>query len=234
MRGGRVGWILALALLLPVRGMAQQRPSAPEAGKLPEPIQEFLLAETAYPQDRGEVQLTVEASHRDETAARLLAEYGVTDRVQLSVLTPAVHGGTLDEPDPLTLGALLSLLNTSTLAVSAQLEVGLSDSDATEWEPSLVAGAAWGRFQVHGSAAVGFSGDETEFSPALGALLDAGPWTPTLELTGSAAKEEASRIALTPGVYYHFAPGIELGVGAPIELRGSGFPRLVAKFTFER
>lgn len=228
MKGGRMGWLVAAALLLP-GGVAAQ-------GTLPEPIQEFFLAETAYPQGRGELQLTLETSHRDETAATLLAEYGITDRFQLSVLTPAVHGGSLDEPNPWVLGALLNLLNTPTLAVSAQLEAGISDENGgrVEWEPSLTAGAAWGRVQVHGSAAVGFSSGETEFSPSLGALYDAGRVIPTLELTGSAARGEGSRIALTPGVYYHVGRGLEAGVGVPVELRGSGFPRLVAKITLER
>lgn len=241
MKGGRIGWLVAAALLLPGGVAAQaRRPAAPEPeGKLPEPIQEFFLAETVYPQDRGELQLTLGVGHRDETAATLLAEYGITDRFQLSLETPPVHTGALDEPGQLVLGALYNLMNTRTLAVSAQLEAGISDTDAegrrVEWEPALVAGVARGPLQVHAVAALSFARDEdTEFSPGVGALYDAGRWTPTLELTGSASKGEASSFALTPGVYYHFAPGIEAGVAAPIELRGSGFPRLVAKFTMER
>jgi hypothetical protein len=227
----RIGCAVLAVLLafLPVRLCAQA-----EGDGLSELVQELFLAETVYPQGAGEVQLTVDARFQDETAARLLAEYGITDRLQLSAATPYLQSG--GAGDEVQVGVLYNLVNGPRAAASLSLEVAVptdSDDAEVEWEPALIVAGHLGMVQLHASMAAGITREQTELSPALGLMLDAGRITPTLELTSTLAEGETPETALTPGLFVHLTPHLEAGVGAPIDLHAATLPDAMLLVTLE-
>jgi hypothetical protein len=219
-------------VLLPVAARAQEEGE----DELPELIQELFIAETVYPQGAGEVQLTADARFADAGTARLLVEYGITDRLQVSATTPYLEledGGT---DETVSAGVLYNLVNTRALAASVSLEAtiptGDNESDI-EWEPSLVVAREVGMAQLHASVAAGITSDETELSPGLGLMLAAGRLTPTLELTATLADGESPEVALTPGIFVHLLENLEAGIGAPLNVHDASLPDVVAMVTLE-
>ncbi|HEX6039455.1 hypothetical protein [Longimicrobium sp.] len=222
--------LLPVLVLMPVRARAQEG-----EGTLPELVQELFTAETAYPQEAGAVQLTADARIEDGATARLLAEVGITDRFQLSVLSPYADledGGAEEE---VTVGAQYNLFNGPTMAASLSLEATIpTEGDGVaEWEPALIVARQLGMAQLHGSVSAGISKDQTDFTPALGLMLDAGRITPTLELAATVADGETPEISLTPGLFVHLLPNLEAGVGAPLDVSHSTLPNVVAMVTLE-
>lgn len=205
--------LAALLAALPLAAPAAAQ--APARGEpLPQLAQELFLAETVYPQDRGEIQLTLHSRVEDGSHTRLLAEYGVTDRFQLSMKTPALERRSgEDEDETFYEGEVLYALLPAArpLALSASVEASFARGQAPQWEPMLVAARGWGRLQLHGTAAAELTfGDATGWG-ALAALVDAGRATPTLELVHSADHEDY----VVPGLFVHRG-GAELGVGVPV------------------
>ena len=203
----------ALAAPLLAGAAAAQAPARGEP--LPQLAQELFLAETVYSQDRGEIQLTLYSRVEDGSHTRLLTEYGVTDRFQLSMKTPALERRAGDDEDEkLYEGEVLYALLPAArpLALSASVEVSFARGEAPQWEPMLVAARGWGRLQLHGTAAAELSsGDEAGWG-ALAGVFDAGRATPTLELVRSADHEDF----VVPGLFVHPGSGAELGVGVPV------------------
>ncbi|HEX8276225.1 MAG TPA: hypothetical protein VF615_26535 [Longimicrobiaceae bacterium] len=214
-----------LLLVLASVPLLRCRPArAQEAGEpgLPQLAQELFLAETVYPQERGQVQLTAHSRFRSGPHTRLLGEYGFTDRFQASVLTPALEGDAEEDEEPWELGVMYALLpGGSPLALSVSLEASLADGEAAEWEPSLIAAKQWGRVQLHGSVAAGLAEPARSVTGTAAALLDAGRLTPTLELTWSADDEEYA----VPGAFFRPREGVELGVGVPVCVSCGSSPR---------
>ncbi|HEX8906881.1 MAG TPA: hypothetical protein VF771_18670, partial [Longimicrobiaceae bacterium] len=128
---------------------------AQESGGRPLPplVQELFLVETVYTQERGEVQLTAHSRLQDETHTRLLGEYGVSDRLQLSLVTPAIEGNGDEEERAWEIGVLYRVVpGQSPVSLSAGMDVSLSEDEAPQWEPLVVAARAFGAVQVHASA----------------------------------------------------------------------------------
>ncbi|SOD03310.1 hypothetical protein SAMN05216486_1105 [bacterium JGI 053] len=202
-----VPWLAAP--LLAAGAAAQQ---APRAG-LPQLAQELFLAETVYPQEQGEVQLTLYSRVNAGSHTRVLAEYGVTDRLQLQLVTPALERGAAgDEEGAYDAGVLYALLPFARpLALSMSLEASFAHGAAPQWEPAVIAARAWGRVQLHGTAAAELAGGEAEPWGALAGLVDAGRATPTLELVRSADHQDY----VVPGLFVH-RDGAELGVAVPV------------------
>jgi hypothetical protein len=220
--------IVGFCLLLPLSAV----PAAAQAqGGGLEPIaQEFFIMETVYPQERGEIQLTADSDLSDENLARLTVEYGITDQLQVSATTPPLQdGGTGEE---WAVGALYNLLNRRTLAASVSVEAEFSSADDVVFEPALIVARAIANLHVHGNVAAAL-GDQTEYLAGLGAMMDAGMITPTLELTASGQEHVATTIGVTPGIYLHLGPHAEIGVAAPIRLHGEDLPELRALATIE-
>lgn len=212
--------LAASAALCACRTASGQEPAP--ARPLPQLAQELFLVETVYTQDRGEVQLTLHSRLQDETHTRLLGEYGITDRFQLSLTTPAVEGNGGDEERAWELGALYGLVpGQSPVALSAGLELGLAPDDAPQWEPVAIAARQWGPVQVHASAGTELHAAADAFFAGLGVMLDAHRLTPTLEFAWSASEHEY----LVPGVFVHPRRGVEAGFGLPLCLQCAGEPR---------
>ena len=220
--------VLLVLVLVPSAARAQE-------DGLPELVQELFEAETVYPQEAGALQLTADARFGDAGTARLLAEYGITDRLQVSLASPYLQleqGG----EETMTAGVLYNLVNGPALAASVSLEAVIPTGgaeSAVAWEPALVVARQVGMAQVHGSVAASLSSDQTELSPGLGLMLDAGRITPTLELTATLADGEAPDVGLTPGIFVHLSRRLEVGVGAPVSLHGPSRPDVLALVTLE-
>ncbi len=219
--------VLVVLALVPGRAWGQE-----EEGTLPELVQELFQAEAAYPQEAGEIQLTVAARPQN---ARLLVEYGITDRLQVSAATPYLQLDQ-DSEEAWEAGVLYNLVNGPDRAVSVSLEVEIptsGDGTAVSWEPALIAARRMGSVQLHGTLAASWSRDESELSPGVGLLLDAGRLTPTLELTAAMARGEAAEVALTPGIYLHLGRNLEFGIAKPLRLQGAPQAEVLALLTLE-
>jgi len=219
--------VAAAAAALAAGRAAAQRPARGEP--LPQLAQELFLAETVYPQERGEVQLTLHSRVEAGTHTRALAEYGVTDRLQLSLTTPVLERGASGggDEDTYDVGVLYALLPAAyPVELSASVEASFARGAAPQWEPALVAARGWGRVQLHGTVAGELDGEGAVWG-ALAALVDAGRATPTLELVRSAEHENI----VVPGLFVHPASAVEIGAGVPVCLscdrRTEGFRAMV-------
>jgi hypothetical protein len=203
----------ALAVARPLA--AQER----EPGRLPELVQELFLVETVYLQERGEVQLTAFSRLQDQTHTRLLGEYGVTDRFQLSLVSPAVEGNGDEDESAWEAGVLYGVIpGQSPVALSAGIDVGMAKGERTTFEPLVVAARQWGPVQLHASVRTELHDVGDALGGGLGAMLDAGRLTPTLELAWSASEHEY----VVPGLYVHPRRNVEAGFGLPLCLGCAG------------
>ena len=202
----------ALGAALAAGRAAAQRTARGEP--LPQFAQELFLAEVVYPQERGEVQLTLDSRVEDGTHTRALAEYGVTDRLQLSLNTPVLERGAGGgEEDAYEAGVLYALLpSAQPFALSASLEASFARGTAPQWEPALIAARGWGRVQLHGTVAGELNGEDQALWGALAGLVDLGRATPTLELVHSAEHEDY----VVPGLFVHPRESAEIGAGVPV------------------
>lgn len=201
----RNGILLVLGAAMALHG----RGAAAQARELPELAQELFLAETVYPQGKGEVQLTAQSRLRHGAEARYLAEYGLTDRLQLAVLAsqPGWEGEEEWAYEPELLYALLPAQTPVQLSVAVGAEIGAGE--APHWESTLIAAREWGRVQLHGSLAAELSQGENALSESAALLLDAGWLTPTLEAVWSSEEKPL----LVPGVFVHPRRWAEVGIG---------------------
>lgn len=210
--------LAASAALCVCRGAAAQATSRP----LPQPVQELFLVETVYTQDRGEIQLTAQSRLQDETHTRLLGEYGITGRFQLSLVTPAVEGNGDEEERAWEIGAVYGIsLGQNPVALAAEMNVQVSADQAPQWEPVVVAARQWGPVQLHASAGTELHSIADAAFAGLGAMLDLRRVTPTLEFAASASEHEF----VVPGVFVHPLRRIEAGFGLPHCLQCSGEPQ---------
>jgi hypothetical protein len=200
---------LAIApLCLCGRLAAQRSPDEP----LPQLAQELFFAETVYAQEAAESQFTLHTRIHDGTHTRLLGEYGITDRLQVQGLTPALEGGD-DEEEAYEAGVLYALLpNASPFSLSVTMDVSLQHGEAPQWEPALIAARQFGRVQLHGAVSTELGEPANTVTGTLAALVDAGRLTPTLELVMQGSEEDF----VVPGVFIHPRQHVEAGVGVPI------------------
>jgi hypothetical protein len=203
----------AVAAALAAGRAAAQRPARGEP--LPQLAQELFLAEVVYPQERGKVQLTLDSRVEDGTHTRALAEYGVTDRLQLSLDTPVLERGAGgdDDEDAYEAGVLYALLPSARpFSLSVSLEASFARGAAPQWGPALVAARGWRRVQLHGTVAGELDGEDRALWGALAGLVDLGRATPTLELVRSAAHDDF----VVPGLFVHPGGSAEIGAGVPV------------------
>lgn len=212
----------------------------------PRDAEELLLAETAYPQEDGELQVSL-GMHGERTntwdamGLLLLTEYGLTDRLQVEVLAPLrwTAPGKVSEPGPGLETELRYALFASTelgLVVSPGLEVefplSLSRTGAPPWgiSPSVAAAQQLGRVFLHLNVTLELQAPrgaqrelELELEPTatFAATLPVGRFVPMVEL-GTSWLETETRTWLSPGVVWRPMHGIELAVGLPTRLTTRG------------
>jgi hypothetical protein len=107
------------------------------------------------------------------------------------------------------------------LTAGVDVELPLGPSRGIEWEPSIIAARAFGKMQVHASVSANIQAAKPSLESNLASVYSIDQrWFPTLELT---AKQVLGIYAfyVTPGLYRHFKHRLEVGVGAPLGIRGS-------------
>jgi len=203
--------VLAAALAAAAAPAAAQRMDHGHQ-PLPEIVQEVFLAELVYPQERGQVQLTVNSRLQHGSHSRLLAEYGITDGLQVSAVTPIPESHPEEDENAWTLGTLYALVPNGPVEVSASGEVDVARGAPPVWTPALIVAAGRGHVQLHGSARMEISQGEHALGGDATALLDVGRLSPTAELVGG----EGEETFVVPGLFVHPREGLEAGVGAPL------------------
>jgi hypothetical protein len=181
-------------------------------------VQELFLSELVQAQERGEVQLTVKGrAHRVSSDAWLrrgqgLIEVGLTDRVQLSLVTPDL-GTDLDpasrrwEP-----GLLVALVpQAMPMAISAIGSVTFGRGAAPTTDLGFVVARTWYALQLH--AANSWNVTDGRQTSTFAGLYDRGRFTPTLELVIDSDEAERAWVVV-PGAYVHAGRSLELGAGA--------------------
>lgn len=226
----RVRTAVRWSLLLPLAAA----PAAAQAreDELDEIVQELFITETVYPQGQGEAQLTVNSNLDTGYLGPFTAEYGITSHLQVMASTPVLRDDDGSASGEWSVGALYNLLNTQALAASVEVEAEFTSTEDVTFEPALIAARQLGMLQVHGTLSAAF-GDETEYFSGLGTMLDAGMFSPTLELTASGQEHVETTIGLTPGIYLHLGHHAEIGAAAPIRLHGHDLPEVRAIATLE-
>ncbi len=161
--------MLAVMLLIPGSAIAQERE---------QPVQELFFTETVYPQERGEIQLTLgtrlDRSRSDRAALTPVSiEYGLTDRWQIEA---AWDGYTQFHQNPLrhlrsaraSLGTKYSFMNLAHSRAHASVGVDVEFPDAgafddqgeteVEYEPVIAAAVDVSRHvTLFGSAGASYS-----------------------------------------------------------------------------
>lgn len=210
------------------------------AGRFEQPIEELFLTDTLHPQDVGEFALHLISSTWKQfkhNRALVSAEYGVTERLQVTIDSPGIIVDSRWSFADLSGAALYTLMpNNRPFAMSVQIGFGSTDRSigearSVQTTPSLLAARAFGRFELHGQIAAGLSNGANEYAVNLGSTYAVGKWTPTLELNDFRSKNSPG-LLLTPGLYYHFTKRMEFGIGVPIHLyRAENIPQVMSIFT---
>lgn len=204
-------------------------------------VEELFAVELAFPQEAGEIQLTLafdgatgDAGEAGELA--LEAEYGLTDWLQIAAGLPlnahwppapadAAYGLGDVEVAALAAHALHPRLLVA-LAIEVTLPTGDEDrgfgEGAPAYEPSLRAALALPGFELHALAGLEL-GDELGVEYGLGVTVPVGDdWAATLEALAE-AEDDAHRIEVVPGLVWRGAEIVQLGLGARL-FAGDGVP----------
>ena len=196
-------------------------------------IQEFPIAETVAPQEKGELQVTSGGEYWKDDALKqtgvpLTFEYGITDRFQVELEAPYIFlkpeaGTKRSGPGDVEAGFLYNILKKDepvALSVAAEIGVPTGDEDKglgegeTEWGTSVILAKRAGKGQVHLGLGGEFSGDEAGFFYNLSGVYPFGKLSGTLELSGRGGDEHS--LYLVPGVVWRLdaiADELELGAG---------------------
>ena len=236
----RIG-LVWLAFAGPSRALAD------DDQQLAQPIQEFFIANSVHPQDRGEWQttLTVDFAKRHGSSAHVSGqvEYGVTDRLQVQATYP--YQVFTDEPGEhrgfgkLGLGVGYTLLSTTDpFALSTALELDLPtghSGEAISIDPSITAAKTFGPIQVHVGLQGELSRSERQLFYNVAAVYSLHPFYPTCELNGATGGGgDGHTLYATPGLYRRIAEHTEIGLGVPFGITASAAPYgSIMKLTME-
>ncbi len=226
---------LALALSIAFGAAPGLAESVHGSGGLEALTQELPLSETAFAQERGELQITFgttlfdEADDGDRTTTSLGLEYGVGDALQLSIELPYAFvrsgEGNLRGIGDVRMGVLATVVETESSIFSAALEVGLPSGDESdelgegqlEWEPSLRYASAFGEGQLHLGLAGEFSDGASGLATSAAFVRPVGAFAAVLEFSGSIGNGEKTAF-FSPGLVFEGPGGIEAGLGLPLGL----------------
>lgn len=221
----RTGYYVVMLVVL---GTGVAVADAPESS-----IEELFLSENAYTQEAGETQLSLGADFADtddlqRTGLSLELEYGLSDRVQVSLGVPyTLHedGAPDGEFGELEAGVGVRLWGTDRQIVSFALEVGFptgseepGEEDDVEWEPGLFYGAALGGIELHAGVGAELESGESELNYHAAMVMPGRMLSTVVESTIS--DDETYLLA---GVVVDFSAEGQLNLGVPVGLgRSSG------------
>ena len=225
----------------------------------PSPPEEVFQTELVYPQEQGEVQLTL-SPHLSGAASQrtgqvpLTLEYGLTDAWQIELEWGGYTYGPSHGVGDLEIGAKYSFMNLwgnhthAAVGLEVELPVDRADEEGAELEPFVILARDLPRLsglQVFLHAAMGFElGPEEETPDALeadeaawtlntGAFLPLKPVTLTAELNWKRTGT-VDRAYVTPGLVRSLPGGWEIGIGIPVGITpGADAFRVVGLLTYE-
>ena len=218
--------------------------------RTPELLQEFFIAESVFPQDRHELQVTVGAVYRAGNGSRVwrlpaVVEFGLSDRLQVAAELPYVSLSPVGAARARGLGnAIVSLaygvlLNAASTAVTVGLEVELpgrrADSLLTEgrvaWQPGVVVARQIGKAQVHVGAALELSRPRS-LSADVALVFPVRDLRLTTELNWLGDSDPI--LFFTPGLIWEAPSGLEVGAGIPMGLSADApGTNLIVKLTYQ-
>jgi hypothetical protein len=255
--------VLALGFALAISGntaRAQSQAAAPQSkaggpsqpakadDALPVYIEEFFLSEAVRSEERGELQITVDAygSHGDGSAAdgessELDLEFGVTRRLQLGMELPYGISATRTSELPvswssMSLNVVYQFIRSNrpfALSCGAGVGIPVSGRGETTFEPEVLLAKGFGKLQIHASVIPEWSEDEHSLAYNVAAVRPwARNWIATLEFNGR--RNGFNSFYVTPGIYKHLPHRLEAGLGVPLGLGGrSSAVGVIGKVTWE-
>ncbi|MCP5054580.1 MAG: hypothetical protein GY940_45860, partial [bacterium] len=225
-----------------------------------QPLQELFQTETVYPQEKGELQLTLIANfnkktHQNSLFVPMVIEYGITDNWQVEIESGSYlykknpAGKETFGIDVLEIGTKYSFMDISGSGahVAVGFEIGIPlghsgenesiDEDSVEYEPFLVLAKDFPHLnhsQLFTEVRLGFgeAGEGVEFNWNSGFFIPVGSVCFTGELNYKGGDEK--EIYLTPGMVWNLPGAWELGGGAAIGLNeNSDSFRVILTLTYE-
>lgn len=229
----------------------------PAERQIDRPVQELFMTQTVQTQRAGEVQLSVGAMHQRDGDLRFSeissrAEYGLTDRLQLQAQLPfqvndrPTNFEAQTDVSNLQVGATYSILRgDDPISLSAGMDVAVPigdqeampdgrNDDMTTWKPSLMVARDFGAAQVHADAQAEINAGADALNYNVGAIFDAGVFSPIVELNARSVEDSRPEFYATPGLFYSFSERAQVGVGVPIGLNEqSRDGQIMAKFNLQ-
>lgn len=201
-------------------------------------VEELILGESPYPQEAGELQVTLSVEHlstEEENTTDLVAELelGITDWLQVGVEVPYrwIDGkeGEEDEDGLRDVGVsvLCVLLNDDALILSGAVEVNFPSGDEDkelgegkiEVEPMLLGAARFDGIELYGGVGGEITDEDEVFTYSAGLVAALGPVVGLLEVSGeSGAEGGGDEAVIAPGLAVEVMDDVELLIGVPIGL----------------
>lgn len=212
--------------------------------------QGLFLLDTAYPQERGSLQLTLSGAHLHfddghESEVALQLEYGITDRVQVEAVFPVRWFKEGDESDKglgdIELGLLGAITPVdSPLTVSFSLDFrlptgnedkGLGDGSALD--PKILMAWELHGVIVHANLGAEITPDEQAVNYGVAVERDIESLSLIVEFSGE-TNSDTSTCYITPGVAWRPTSWSEIALGTPFGLTDAAADwGVVALFTIE-
>ncbi|MGF7213385.1 hypothetical protein GGE65_008027 [Skermanella aerolata] len=220
-------------------------------------VQELIVGETPYPQEKGEIQITLEGNHfhakESTSSGSAEVEYGITSSLQISIKAPYsfVHLSD-DEDDESTVsstrgigdvevGVAYAFLNERDRVFAAALDIGIptgnEEKELGEGEVAVEASlrGGWRLRDAWLFTTLGFEIEDNEKSFQVGSAV-AYPLSENIiglvDFIGSVGDEKEAYIA--PGLVVRGPLDTEFLLGVPLGINGDAADwGLVGKFLME-
>jgi hypothetical protein len=226
-------------------------PSLAETEPETEKVEELFFAQTAYPQERHSLQVTLvglylNGNDTHDAEAVLELEYGITDRFQLGLELPALwretDGSTDSGPGDIEFGALFALTEPGkpfTLSVAGAFRFPTGDEEQelgeenAAFEPALLSSWDTGPVILHAAVGVEMGPDDRSLNYSAAVEAPVNDFSFVAELAGE-SEEEATELYAVAGIIWRFADDAEFGLGAPVGLTEAAADwGVIATFTVE-
>jgi len=238
-----VAFILAIA----AQALSQDTHFDKKNGKqvMPEYVQEFFMSEAVRCQEKGEFQLTFATNSLERVGftAEIQSEFGVTDRLQLSIEAPYGTKHTYDEPEtlrkwgPMNVGILYAFISRDhpfAMSAGMMVEVPVTSTEGLGYEPTILVAKTFRKLQVHASVLSEIEEMKSSFEYNIASVYPLKRhWFPTFEVNGR-RRDSKNTVYVTPGMYRDYRKRIEIGIGLAVGVAGpAAATGVIAKVNWE-
>jgi hypothetical protein len=217
-------------------GAAPRTSDDPEEDSEPALVQTSLLGELAYPQEAGELQISLlPGLVRDASLSAELpleVEFGLHNRLQIGASFSALLGENALPSAGLSLLAQPIRRERVEFSLFAEFAHEFSTQE-NELEAGLVAAVVLGKGALHLSGIVQAEEEGAQVSAVASYFRCLGALCPMVE-AGSEFSAEGVRALVSPALLWHPGRAWELGLGAPLSFGETSEQRLVAVLVWER